>query len=155
MTSEKVFCFISCGVIKTKQFEGNLILNSIAVTIGMLAIVTSTTDLVMPSTYILGISIFTMTYSMIDLITKDDVPMFKTKIAKLRVKVYGTILSVPSAFGLTLLALNFNTPEEEIARQSNSFTLIALSLLLISIATQSTLSYKKDEEKEADEKDAS
>ena len=106
-------------MIKTKQFEGNLILNSIAVTIGMLAIVTSTTDLVMPSTYILGISIFTMTYSMIDLITKDDVPMFKTKIAKLRVKVYGTILSVPSAFGLTLLALNFNTPEEEIARQSN------------------------------------
>lgn len=96
-----------------------------------------------------------MTYSMIDLITKNDVPMFRTKIAKLRVKVYGTILSAPFAFGLTLLTLNFNTPEEEIARQSNSFTLIALSLLLISIATQSTLSYKKDEEKEADEKDAS
>jgi len=134
------------GVIKSKQFESNLVLNSIAVTIGMLAITTSITNFTIPSTYILGISTFTMIYSIIDLITKDDVPMFKTKVVKTRVKVFGTILSAPFAFFITFLAVTFNTSEAEIARQSNSYTLIALSLLLISVSAQATWNHQKNEE---------
>lgn len=128
-----------------KQIEGNILLISFSVTLGILGLLTAWGFLAVSSIHILGISVFTTIYALSDL---PNLTIPKTSRARRRnrkVVIWTKFSAMPLAFVTTFYYVSTGMLEEEATRLSNAYTLIALCILLLSIASKSIYSMNEKE----------
>ena len=128
-----------------KQIEGNVLLISFSVTIGILGLLTAWGFLTVSSIHILGISVFTTIYALSDLPNLTIPKTSRTKRRNRKVVIWTKFSAMPIAFITTFYYISTGMIEEEATRLSNAYTLIALCILLLSIASKSIYSMNEKE----------